>query len=213
MGKKKRREKLDRRPTIHPGLYAGITVPPVTPTPVVRVAQEILAWRAWNVDDEGYLLSITAGCRWDGPVFDNGVAPQVDSYPSWVVFGSKPGISKTLGVHATRERGRWTGMVYGVVALSGSVIEGEDGYRAQRAAIRSLIVTQPTANRNMLDLSATLADRYQCDVTIEPAAEKPPDTWSMVHGITFYSWDDDEEPDKPPCLRGYSRHSQEVWAG
>lgn len=93
------------------------------------VTEEILAERAWdyasNADGLLMLLSIN-GTAWDGPT---------------LVAHEKPTTQNTSGVYALR---RLVGTEYqyhvitGTVALSGCVVEGEKGYRAERATIRSL---------------------------------------------------------------------------
>ena len=80
-----------------------------------------------------------------------------------------------VGIHACKTREEFVGSGYagtciGTVALSGLVVEGEIGYRAERATVRSLIVLgYPAPEIRPIELCAELAETYQCDVTWEDA--------------------------------------------
>ena len=76
----------------------------------------------------------------------------------------------------TREQfvAQYTPHVLGQVALSGIVVEGENGYRAERATIRSLIITHnPFPDVPLIVLADRLANHYQCEVTWEIEEPKP----------------------------------------
>lgn len=63
--------------------------------------------------------------------------------------------------------------VEGEVALSGTVIEGEYGYRAEQATIRRLwFLYNPLPDALMPELIAEFEARYQCEVTWNPANQE-----------------------------------------
>lgn len=127
------------------GSYILTSSDPVTP-PVVDSTEEILAWRGWGLIHDPYhgtrLQSLSAKTIWDGPTL------VADGDPS----------EEHRGVHAQTE-GKWKqdldpmwfvgadfrrlSFVEGVVALSGKVVVGATGYRAERATIQRLILRAP----------------------------------------------------------------------
>lgn len=114
----------------------------VPPKPTQRLvsdevsATEILATRGWRLDFSPYvgvrLRSLHVDTIWEGPAL--------------VAHGDPE--TPDNGIHAARHEA-WTttfaryvvnASVSGVVALSGKIVEGENGYRAERAMIQSLVL-------------------------------------------------------------------------
>src|SRR5512146_1382435 len=123
------------------------------------VAQAILAWRGWYLDldeaGEWWLRSISMSTRWEGPTLVADKVPERDS---------------PHGVYALRERAKVgrqgdMGNCCGEVALSGVVVEGNTGYRAERATIRRLILLgYPLPDVRPIEVMTALEDKYQCEV-------------------------------------------------
>lgn len=125
---------------------------------------EILAWRAWRLGagvtyQRPCLWSITRDVPWKGPVMS---------------ADKEPALDHTHGIYALREPDteyrRSQHSLHGVVALSGTVIEGTTGYRAERAVIRGLWFNMETLavsypDRRPIEVMAELEDRYQCPVS------------------------------------------------
>ena len=169
-----------------PGECAGGTEPPaVGPRPVEPVAQEILAWRGWVWDRERPMLrSIHYDTLWEGPVLTADKIPAEQTghgiYALITEDGSPPPrfpprpfapYVLTFPINY-----RHSAHVWGQVALSGIVLQGEYGYRAERAMIRSLIIREvihgetgpsPWTHLPNLVLADELERRYQCPVTWE----------------------------------------------
>lgn len=119
-------------------LGTGQIAAPVTPAQrLVReesATTELLATRGWRLTFSPYigvrLQSLCLEVVWDGPTLvAHGDPEQPDT-----------------GIHAAKDEA-WTtefcryaciAPVWGVVALSGKVVEGQTGYRAERATIQSL---------------------------------------------------------------------------
>lgn len=101
---------------------AGDSGAGVGPEPV---AEEIIAWRSWDLRD-GALWSTTQNFCWDGPSVTADAVPTADN---------------SNGIYALQEISDTPITdVWGQVELSGLVVEGEKGYRAERATIRSLYI-------------------------------------------------------------------------
>lgn len=136
------------------------------------IAQEIIGWRGWNWLHEpdafgGWSLALQGfrGRTWEGPTFiadqlpeasnENGIyARPMDWYQKMMSnryymfgFGS--------GAHPSP--------VQGTVALSGRVIQGEHGWRAERGTIRELWVMGAVPVPELF-VRAHLEDRYGCDI-------------------------------------------------
>jgi hypothetical protein len=124
------------------------------------VSEEIIAWRGWRLQrsEEGrwFLCSVSMATLWEGPTLIADKQPDRDSHH---------------GIYARRTRkalAEYTRQCCGEVALSGVVVEGENGYRAERATIRSLIVFGwPAPDVRPLEVIAELEERYQCEVSWE----------------------------------------------
>ena len=135
-----------------------------TGTSPVPIAQEIIAWRGWSLvpTEQGWRLrSLVVDRTWESATLVAHDTPKSD------LLG--------VGIHACKTREDFGASGYcatcmGTVALSGIVVEGEVGYRAERATVRSLIVLgYPAPNVRPIEICAELAETYQCDVTWEDA--------------------------------------------
>lgn len=130
--------------------------PPVEPEPV-PVATEIIAWRAWSLVEDDWnrpmLKSVSQGTLWDGPTLRADKTPKRDTPHG--IYARKS--LETLGEYGGQP-------VVGSIALSGIVVEADNGYRAEVATIRSLKVRQGVAGRYcLLEACGYLADRYQVE--------------------------------------------------
>lgn len=163
----------------------------VTKPKPVPVAQEIIAYRGWQLtkDKAGVpQLASFNGTRWDGPSLVADAVPDHDN---------------TNGVYALtlenpyRSQYEGTCCVWGSVALSGIVVEGQTGYRAERATIRTLsVVKHPDNLRDsiMLEITTALEDRYQCPVEMDgdriwhntPDEELVAGNWTYQSAMTSY---------------------------
>lgn len=151
-----------------PGERPKGTEPPETPRAVpgpVPIAQEILAWRGWHLskDKEGHarLTSLAHGVAWDGPRLI------ADAIPT---NNNNNGVYALMKGTEHYEHYRQEASVWGSVALSGIVIDGERGYRAEQAVIRSLTIRRhPEELRDiiMLEIACALEDCYQCSVELD----------------------------------------------
>lgn len=147
------------------GARSGVTVHPVE--------TEILAWRGWHLDRESWwaprLASVNYHTVWETPVL------RADEVPTaW----------NTNGIHALRAKPSrasedfWDYFalsVYGEVALSGTVVEGDRGYRAEQAIVRRLWVANPgdiptplRTRWSLWSLAAILAHHYEVEVDVDP---------------------------------------------
>ena len=159
------------------GGTAGAPCPSLEP-----VAQEIIAERGWNLsqDKKGpVLMSVTREVKWDGPTL------RADAVPA---LGSDAGIYAQDRLENSYRRLS----VWGQVALSGVVVEGTNGWRAEQATIRSLRVTalparSPVYSRSLgilwgmhavggdlltwksraWEVAEQLAQRYQCECELD----------------------------------------------
>lgn len=121
---------------------------------------EILAVRAWGLRGD-LLVPVTRDAdftTWSGPVATAHEIPSDhNSSGLYCVRPSPHAVSQLLSNYT------YNLDAYGIVALSGRVLEYEKGYRAQRATIRKLIIIPPVSDE-FLEL---LGDRYQSDVVRE----------------------------------------------
>lgn len=131
--------------------------------------RELLAWRAWRLaywSDERWphLVSLGVPWLWGGPVLRADYLPEGSPLNRSGVHAIKPSLYGRLD-WVQNEHVR----VVGWVALSGRVIEHEDGYRAERAVIRKLRFSvgmhlaerhEPTLRR----IARQLEDHYQAPV-------------------------------------------------
>lgn len=132
-----------------------------------------MAQRSWYVcvdpgpflDPEIYLTS-WRGTRWDGPVLtaDALPAPGNENGVYARPMGWTPGPYFFWGgTHDSRPK------AYGTVALTGRVIQGLQGYRAERATIRELWLWTPPGPVFLANVRELLEQRYQCHVHLDEA--------------------------------------------
>lgn len=118
-------------------------------------AQEIIGWRSWQVEDSGselWLKSVVVPAYWQpGQALEAYFLPP----PAGSMHG--PGIYAAKSEAGALEAlADWPGSVYGTVALWGTVIEHDRGYRAQFAYPQHLwCKDEETARR--------LSRRYGCE--------------------------------------------------
>jgi hypothetical protein len=201
------------------------------------VEGEIVAHRFWGLDwsnpDDPALRSVAWNVRWDGPTLTAHMVPQrktkqreADNWfggymiPIWTASGADakpPSNASEAGIYALRcpdearaiYGGYASSAVRGTVALSGQVVVGTKGYRAERATVRSLCLTSHARDEmpegwNPLRLATHLAEKYGVD---EPGYEmaKPKEAnevslsfGGMVYGRPYtIAWDKCAEPDRP----------------
>jgi hypothetical protein len=148
--------------------------PPAVPTEVVeQIDTEILAWRGWVLDpayeDEPTLRSITYHTPWEGPVLTADKPPASGTTHGIYALKAKPALGE-------QDFGYFCKAAFGEVALSGQVIIGQRGYRAERAVIRSLWLANPAylgefkENMCLWELAGVLEQKYGVEVLV--AAEK-----------------------------------------
>lgn len=135
----------------------------------------IPAWRCWRVDGSYAgttlvvrLVSHTRVEYWDGPVKVADVVPAPDNESG--LYAAKHWESPILPCHTNAGDLR----VFGRVGLYGIVVEGDRGYRAERAVIEELWLVDAAAYLRLFGakqaalplemLEAALADRYQVEV-------------------------------------------------
>lgn len=166
-------------------IHQVVPKPPLWQKPE-RVEQEIIAYRAWYLDwqligwsGEGkeqlpivrpVLHSTNQEFTWDGPVTHADHPPGGEANNHYGLYAV--GVEERFeGNFATYVK---SGSVWGEVALSGLVVEGERGYRAETVTIRRLWVGGSTRINFYIEpfsrLAQLLADRYQCDVAEHPVA-------------------------------------------
>jgi hypothetical protein len=133
------------------------------------VTGEIIAYRAWDYDfqvaEDGTvgarLESLHQSFYWDGPVTTADAAPASDNdHGLYAIRGDEH--------HRDNFRQYMKGRsIWGRVALSGVVVEGQCGYRAERATVQELWVNPTLDDGDAPEgLCKLLADRYQCDATV-----------------------------------------------
>jgi hypothetical protein len=123
-------------------------------------AGEIIGWRVWKLC-HGLLQSVVVSFTWHPGVFERS---------SCILYGHN-----NLGYHAFRDKEQaeretsmqayWLPCVIGSVAMWGEVIEHENGWRSEYAAVRSLIKITgaiPFWRKHWLLLE--LREKYNCAV-------------------------------------------------
>lgn len=103
-----------------------------------RDGTSMIGWRWWKLTKSCRLQSVTARTIWDGPSLVAGVTPTKDGQSGIYALAER----EAIGVH--RPEGN---AVFGEVELSGKVVRGEHGFRAERATIRSLHIKQRAFER------------------------------------------------------------------
>jgi hypothetical protein len=136
------------------------------PKPLERafVAGPILGWRLWRTTPDGTLMSVYKNVLWPAGI----PLRAVPKNPDEGVYALKDP-TKLDGLVYTLTADQ-SGMVVGQVALWGTVIEHEHGYRAQYAypALINLAPPMPGFPRpaSLRRLAAAIRDRYGCEVTV-----------------------------------------------
>lgn len=129
---------------------------PPKPEKKIKFTGELIAYRCWRLMGD-ILVPVSKNTdfdTWDGPVARSDVNPRDNSGSGlWAIKLNKPEAIQNLLRSYYPD-------VHGMVALSGTVVEHEIGYRAERATIRVLRVVPPVSD----GLIKLLADRYQCQV-------------------------------------------------
>lgn len=126
------------------------------------VAGPILGWRLWRATPEGVLWSVYKDMAWP---------------PGWPIHANPR--NKSEGIYALKTRARLDGrsyqlegqrmwMVVGQVALWGTVIDHEHGYRAEYAYPTLIDLTPPMPGfprpAALARLAEAIRDRYGCEV-------------------------------------------------
>lgn len=156
--------------------------PQRAPAPAVPVEKmetiesEIMAWRGWNLSwDDPYdpiLQSASQNTLWRGPTVVADKAPELGGKTGIYALSERE-VKPKHDFYGDSMRG-WSRQylsmpVSGTVALSGVVVEGEYGYRAERATIRSLRLnlSGPIYSERLLapiEIAAALEHRYEVEV-------------------------------------------------
>ena len=126
-------------------------------------AGEIIGWRFWKLHD-GLLRSVFIPYTWHPGVFERS--------------SSKQGRFNNPGYHAFRDKEQaeretfiqscWWPCVIGSIAMWGEVIEHQNGWRSEYAAIQS--ITEITGNRDFSSkqrLLRKLRKKYLCSAVLE----------------------------------------------
>ncbi len=120
---------------------------------------EYVGWKGWKFVDgpQPMLSSPSYALVWEGPT---------------ARAHTKPTNQNSAGIYALAELDLGAGYfdeVYGRVALSGDVVPGDRGWRAEVATIQELWI-QDLAGRYMhmcsCQVTKALAERYQCNVNL-----------------------------------------------
>ena len=134
-------------------------------------AGEIIGWRFWKLCN-GLLHSVIVSYTWHPGVFERS--------------SSKQRRFKNPGYHAFRDKeqaerealmyGCWWPAVIGSVAMWGEVIEHEQGWRSEYAAVRSII--KITGNiRSKHWLLRELREKYRCTDSDRTMSDAAVSTW------------------------------------
>lgn len=154
-----------------------MTTPQESPVPVesLRWSEgELLGWRVWRLgrvqrDGSLRLCSVARRTIWPGPVMTADQEPTALRTDRHGLYVLKPTV-RARG-NAGGEFDRLWAIVWGWVALSGTVVEHENGYRGARAVVRRLrlgarahlLFQKPGEIEAVRD---ELERRYQCPVIV-----------------------------------------------
>ena len=125
-------------------------------------AGEIIGWRFWKLCD-GLLHSVFIPYTWHPGVFERSSARHGGfKNPGYHAFRNKEQAEReTSSIQAY-----WLPCVIGSVAMWGEVIEHENGWRSEYAAVRSL--TEITGGRDFSRKRLReLREKYRCQATTE----------------------------------------------
>jgi hypothetical protein len=128
--------------------------------PTIR-AGEIIGWRFWKLHD-GLLRSVYIPYIWHPGVFERSSSKQGGfKNPGYHAFRNKEQAERETSIQAY-----WLPCVIGSVAMWGEVIEHENGWRSEYAAVRSL--TEITGDRDFSRKRLReLREKYRCQATTE----------------------------------------------
>lgn len=135
----------------------------VVAVPTEEQATEIMAWREWHIElghEGAVLVSPSYPTIWTGPVLVSDVVPSAAN-PNGV-YAHRTMIEPVYMYSGVV----WRRRVIGRVALSGTVLEGERGYRAERATIQELWVCSIPEQLDVAPfvVQCDFEQRYQCPV-------------------------------------------------
>lgn len=142
------------------------------------VAEEIVGWRSWILvehDEDLYLRSFYHDVLWQSPVMRADAKPTKENAHGIYMLRKRVvnkapfnGYFITFGPDF-RDVTEFS--VEGTIALSGIVIEGEDGFRGEQAVIRSLKLGRNLPpNRSPMEVVERLEARYGVDVEFADVA-------------------------------------------
>ena len=126
-------------------------------------AGEIIGWRFWKLRD-GLLYSVFIPHAWHPGVFERSSSKQGGfKNPGYHAFRDKEQAKREASAHTY-----WTPFVIGSVAMWGEVIEHENGWRSEFAAVRSIIDITGNISFGSKDwLLLELREKYRCAVVTE----------------------------------------------
>jgi len=151
---------------------------PITHIPEpIPTTEEIYGYRRWRIElggeDGPRLSSITARKIWDGPVYQS---PEPPRFHESIHRAHGSSTKNRLGIYVNKfesyldsiehtnidAKGQYVdGFVFGIVRMSGIVIEHEQGYRAERAVIDTILLPSRKTARWLFD---ALGQFYGCEV-------------------------------------------------
>lgn len=145
---------------------------------------ELIGWRMWALSGEYEpVLTSINGAQWAGPTLTADKAPEA---------GTRHGIYALKDKAALLKSGYLEGaQLFGTVALSGTVVEGETGFRAERGTMRDLVLLNAGpywAEKICLwELVGILNEKYQIDIQMATAEDtqaqyRPPTHGNVVYG-------------------------------
>ena len=125
-------------------------------------AGEIIGWRFWKLSGDGLLNSVFIPYTWHPGVFERSSSKQGGfKNPGYHAFRNKEQAKRGTSIQAD-----WLPCVIGSVAMWGEVIEHENGWRSEYAAVRSL--TEITGGRDFSRKRLReLREKYRCQATTE----------------------------------------------
>ena len=122
-----------------------------------------IGWRFWKLHD-GLLRSVFIAYTWHPGVFERSSSKQGGfKNPGYHAFRDKEQAKREASAHTY-----WTPFVIGSVAMWGEVIEHENGWRSEFAAVRSIIdITGNISFGSKNWLLLELREKYRCAVVAE----------------------------------------------
>ena len=173
---------LVRVQSVYGALPSAQAAPEPTPVRVETAATEIMGWRSWFLDlasdGEVALRSYVYPVIWEGPRLVADKVPTPENAHGIYATNTPPAEPHKVN------RPYFTQVpIVGEVALSGTVVCGANGYRAEQAMVRSLELVQGCratddarwlrvdeilAEVPLVTVRAVLEQRYDCPVEIVP---------------------------------------------